>query len=372
MSPRNFIEGDPRVEIEVLRPKAMSPDMIARWRALQGLDPAWDSPFLSPLWPLAVERAQGPADRGLKVAVLTEAGRPQGFMAVRAGAVTAMAPGAPMCDYQGLVAAPGVAFDARSLAPALGVHRFDFGWMLESQSAFAPYAKGRSDAWIADLAGGYEAFAAQRRAAGVSVIKDLEKKRRKAEREAGPIVFEALSTCQEAFDRLFQLKRAQLRTTGQTDVFAAGWPLDLARELFAASEPGFGGALFTLHMGGRLAAIHFHLLGARTVHAWMIAHDDAFERYSPGLLLFHEILKWMDGTAYDRLDFGPGDYRFKRELSNASQGIMHGFVGVPSPATLVRGAAYGVRRAAEALPLGRVSALPGKAMRRLDLLRGLR
>ncbi|MFZ3005587.1 MAG: cellulose biosynthesis protein CelD, partial [Phenylobacterium sp.] len=39
---------------------------------------------------------------------------------------------------------------------------------------------------------------------------------------------------------------------------------------------------------------------------------------------------------------------------------------------LVRHAAYGVRRAAEALPLGRMSELPGKAMRRVDVLRGLR
>jgi hypothetical protein len=31
-----------------------------------------------------------------------------------------------------------------------------------------------------------------------------------------------------------------------------------------------------------------------------------------------------------------------------------------------------LRQAAEALPLGPVSELPGKAMRRLDLLRGLR
>ena len=38
---------------------------------------------------------------------------------------------------------------------------------------------------------------------------------------------------------------------------------------------------------------------------------------------------------------------------------------------LARRAAYGVRRAAEALPLGRMSALPGKAMRRMDLWRGL-
>jgi CelD/BcsL family acetyltransferase involved in cellulose biosynthesis len=45
---------------------------------------------------------------------------------------------------------------------------------------------------------------------------------------------------------------------------------------------------------------------------------------------------------------------------------------VPSPALLVRSAAYGVRAAAEALPLGKVSQLPGKAMRRMDQWRGLR
>ena len=104
----------------------------------------------------------------------------------------------------------------------------------------------------------------------------------------------------------------------------------------------------------------------------MVAHEDAFERYSPGLLLFQDILKWMDDQPFDRMDLGYGDYRFKRELSNLQRPLMHGFVGVPSAASFVREAAYGVRRAAEALPLGAVSALPGKAMRRIDLIRGLR
>jgi CelD/BcsL family acetyltransferase involved in cellulose biosynthesis len=104
----------------------------------------------------------------------------------------------------------------------------------------------------------------------------------------------------------------------------------------------------------------------------MVAHELSFERYSPGLMLFQDILKWMDGQPFDRLDFGYGDYRFKRELSNLQRPLLHGFVGVPSAATLMREAAYGVRRACEALPLGPVSALPGKAMRRIDLIRGLR
>jgi len=50
----------------------------------------------------------------------------------------------------------------------------------------------------------------------------------------------------------------------------------------------------------------------------------------------------------------------------------HGFVGLASPVTLLRGLAYRLHEAAEGLPSGGVSALPGKAMRRYDLLRALR
>jgi hypothetical protein len=63
--------------------------------------------------------------------------------------------------------------------------------------------------------------------------------------------------------------------------------------------------------------VHLHLRGEHTIHGWLIAHNPDFERYSPGLMLFQDILKSMDGTPYMRLDLGTGDYRFKRELSNA-------------------------------------------------------
>ncbi len=360
------------MHIDILRPGEITPDLADRWRALQRTQRAWDSPFLSPDWPLAVAEAQGPLGRDLKIAVLGDGGKARAFMALRGGRVTAMPAGAPMCDYQGVVGEPGFDMEPRALLSALGVDRLDFNFMLDDQAPFAPHAQGQAVSWIIDAPEGYDAYAAGRRADGCSALKDYDKKRRKAELEAGPLAFTARSTSPEDFERLFELKREQFRATGQTDIFAASWTLRLMRQLFERPAGAFGGALFTLHMGGRLAAAQFHLMGPRTIHAWVIAHEREFERYSPGLLLFQDILRWMDGEAHDRIDLGAGDYRFKRELSNTQQGVLHGFVGLPSPATLFRGAAYGVRRAAEALPLGPVSDLPGKAMRRLDRFRALR
>lgn len=362
------------MQIDVVRPWELTAVAVERWAAMQAADPALDSPFLSPHWPRAVARAQGPEsnDRGLRVAVLGGVKDPRGFIAARVGAFTAMPAGAPMCDYQGLVAEPGLRIEPRQIAEAFGVGRFDFSHMLEDQALFAPLARGREDSHVIDVADGYAAYEAERKAAGVSALKDTDKKRRKVERDLGPVTFTAFSRSRADFDQLVAWKQAQWRATGQTDVFAAGWPLALVRNLFESRDPDFGGILFTLHIGDKLAAAQMDLRGGRNIHSWIIGHDPRFERYSPGMLLFQDILRWMDDTPYSRLDLGAGDYRFKRELSNVKVGVTHGFIGAPSAAALMRETAYAVRKAAEALPLGRVSELPGKAMRRLDLMRGLR
>jgi CelD/BcsL family acetyltransferase involved in cellulose biosynthesis len=283
-----------------------------------------------------------------------------------------MPAGAPMNDYQGMVAAPACAFDPKALIRALGVQRLDFTHMLEGQAAFAPYVRGDAVSYRVETSDGYAAYAEGRRQAGAGVLRDIDKRRRKLEREAGPVTFTAQSRSTAAFDQLIAWKRAQYARTRQTDIFATPWTLRLLRDLLCGHDPGFGGALFTLHVGDQLAAAQLNLRGRTTLHAWIIAHDETFERYSPGLILFGEILRWMDEGPYRGLDLGAGDYRFKQQLSNARISVGHGFVGRPSPATLIRAAEYGVRAAAEALPLGGFSQLPGKAMRRLDLLRGLR
>ena len=325
------------MEIDVVRPQDLTAASVERWAQLQ-VGPL-DSPFLSPQWARAVERVQGEGARGVRVAVLKDGGREIGFFPARVGSATAMPVGAPMCDYQGLVAEPGVEIAPRELVAALGVSRLDFTHMLESQQCFAGHARGRALSHVVDVSAGYAAYEAERRAAGKSVLKDSDKKRRKVEREVGEATFTAFSRSQTAFEQLLDWKSAQYRATGQTDIFLTGWTRQLLRRLFESREPEFGAALFTLHFGDRLAAAHLHIHGRSILHGWIIAHDAEFERYSPGILLFQDILRWMDGTPYSRLDLGPGDYRFKRELANDGLWVTHGFVGLPSAATLAtRGA----------------------------------
>jgi len=364
--------GPVTVPIQVVKALDLSPADIARWMELQRSQARLDSPFLSPHWALSVARAQSDKGEDVKVAIVRGAeGEALAFLPARIRHGVAMPAGAPMCDYQALVSAPGVAVNPRDLLTALHASRIDFCHMLADDETLARHGRGQADSWIIELPDGYEAYAAERKAANVGVLKDIDKKRRKAEREVGPSRYTAMSESRGDFDQLIAWKRAQLLATGQTDLFKTPWVNNLVEALFQNRAPHFGGGLYTLHLGDQLAAVHLHLRGEHTLHGWLIAYNPELERYSPGMLLFQDILKSMDGTDYSRLDLGTGDYRFKRELSNARQTVVFGFLGSPSLPTLVRHAAYGMRSVAESLPLGRISEIPGKAMRRIDLLRGL-
>lgn len=359
------------MEIEVVRPSQLTAEQIGQWTALQAGGEDLGSPFLSPHWARAVEAAQSPDQSTVRVAILREAGRIVGFFPAKVKGGVGMPAGAPMCDYQGLIAAPDVKIDARRLLEALGIARYDFCHMPQSQAPFAGHIRGASPSWISRLPFGYEAYAHDKNAES-GILKDLDKRRRKAEREMGKVTFTAFSRSHSDFAQMMDWKRGQYRETGQTDIFASGWTQRLMEDLFAGRDPDFGGSLFTLHIDDKLAAAQFHLRGADIIHAWIIAHDGDYERVSPGLLLFQDIMRWMDDTPYTSIDYGPGEYRFKKQLANAQCMVGHGFVGRPSAESFIRGAAYGIRAAAERLPLGKVSELPGKAMRRMDLIRGLR
>ena len=294
-----------------------------------------------------------------------------GFFPARVRRFTALPAGAPLCDYQGLVARPGVELDPRALVRALGVSRLDLINTLTDPPRFAAHMEGTGESHLIDLSEGFDAYAARRKAAGSGVLADTAKKKRKLEKEQGEGVFTALSPCDAAWAQALSWKRAQYRTTRQTDIFATPWVASLLERLRAEADARFGARLFTLHVGGELAATHIALQNGPVLHAWFIAHDEALSRFSPGVILFVEIMRWAAAQGVAEFDLGPGAYRFKTSLATGARTVGHGFVGRASPAAAGRWAQYRVRRVAEALPLGRFSHMPGKAMRRVDIWRGL-
>ena len=357
------------MDIDVVKPDALSPADIERWAALRRTG-GLDSPFLSPDWVRECARADGP-DRRARVAVLHDRGRAVGFLPARLSRFAAQPVGSPLCDYQGAALEAGYSFDPRHVVRAFGVHRLDFDTQLAWQAEMAPYVRGRTVSHVVCLRDGYDAYAAQRKAAGSEVLQDCAKKRRKIARELGEVRFTAAARSQTDFEALIAWKRRKYAETRQTDLFAIGWTRRLLQNLLDAPLGEVGGRLFTLHAGERLLATHYALSDGHALHAWFIAHDEEAAKYSPGMVLIGDILKWAAANGFSEFDLGTGGYRFKHSLASVQREVAWGYVGRPSPATAMRAVAYGLRHTVERLPLGRASEWPGKAMRRVDILRGL-
>lgn len=354
-----------------IHPAELTDGDIAAWRSFLVADPELSSPYLTPDW----ARLVGMHRDDVRVVVYADArGEPLGFLPVQRGSsYAAMPAGGPICDYQALVAKPGISLDLSAAPRALAVGRIDLTAGLV-RSPVGEHVLTSDAGHVVRIPEGYEAWCAQRLAAGYRTIAKTRKKLGKMTRDlGGEVSFEAFSTDAAAFDTLLAWKREQMRRTGVRDIFDNAWIDAVVRGTFAmpANNAHFGGALFVLRIKGQPAAVLFCLRAQKALHAWYVGHDNQWAAYSPGLIVFVEAIRAAADAGYSELDLGPGDYPFKESLANDSRPVGAGFIGGTGFSPVIKAVQFQIRALVEGLPVGRAKHWPAKAMRRLDIARGL-
>ncbi|MET0182728.1 MAG: GNAT family N-acetyltransferase [Caulobacterales bacterium] len=353
------------MRIEVIHPCDLGPTETAAWRALQG--DGLRSPYLSPDW----ARLVGAARPDARIAVLTD-GAERGFLGVqRPSRFAAMGLGAPIADYQGLVAAPSFSPPPAALCRALGVGRIDLANVPAGQTYFAPHEAGRDGSWLSAASLGVEGYRAAIKARRPEFLRQQNKKIRKMAKERGEPVFTAQSRNRGHFEQMMAWKNVQLERTGQPQIWKTPWVSNVLNATFDATDDRCAGVFCTLTIGGELIAANYFLRSETVLHDWIMAHDAAFEPYSPGVLLAQMCVEWAACEGFHEVDFGPGGYQYKRQLATHQRDLAWGVLTAPSASGMFRRAAYAARAGIERAPQARLAALPGKAMRKIDLMRGL-
>lgn len=328
------------MRVTVLPADRLSPDLIRAWADIQQGDPGLDSPYYRPEFAQAVAAVRP----GVEVAVLEEHGSPAGFFPFQRGRGGVGRPvGWPMNDFQGVVARPGLAWDAARLVRACRLTAWDFDHVPTSQAGFAPHTRATARSPYLDLSAGFDAYVGERKRAGTDVIRQALRKARKAAREVGPLRFEYHATVPTAFGTLLAWKRAQYARTGAADLFALGWPGALLERALAEAEPGFAGVLSTLWLGDRLMAVDLGLRSGPVLHSWFPAYDPAFACHSPGTILLLETARAAADRGVLRLDLGRGDEDYKTRLMTGAAVLGEGSVAVTPRARLLRGGWYRAR-----------------------------
>lgn len=350
------------MRLETIHPKELGPAEFARWRAHQRAQPALRSPYLSPEWAQTI----GAVRTDARVCVI-EGGA--GFMGVqRLNRFAAMGLGAPIADYQGLIAEENLRIAPDSICRAIGAGRID---LVNAAPGTLQRPAGADASWIAEVSGGRDLYEAALRTRRGEFVRQSDKKARKFARECGPIEFRARTGNRTDFATLVNWKVDQLRRTGQPEIWARPWVRRALDACFDANSPELSGLLFTLYAGDKLAAAAFCLRSTSVLHLWLLGHDEAFDRYSPGVQLVRQTIYWAGDNGISEVDFGTGDYQYKRQLSTTQRMLERGVMAGASWSGALRHAQHAVRAQMERLPQPRLAALPGKAMRRLDLMRAL-
>jgi CelD/BcsL family acetyltransferase involved in cellulose biosynthesis len=349
------------VRLETIHPKELGPAELARWRAHQRADIGMRSPYLTPEW----AQLTGGVRDDARVCIIDDGAA---FLGVqRLSRFSAMGLGAPIADYQGIVGVADV--DGKALCRALKVGRIDLSHVPAGATPLS--GAGAEGSWIAETCGGRDLYEAALRRRRSEFVRQTDKKTRKLARDHGHVEFRANTPDMANFETLLAWKNAQLTRSGQPSIWATPWIRQALEQCFESRATAFGGVLFTLSIDQRLVAAAFCLRSASVLHFWLLAHDSEFDRYSPGVVLARWAVGWASENGIAEVDFGPGDYQYKRQLSTTQRTLRYGVISGASISSALRSSAYELRQRIERFPTARFAALPGKAMRRLDLRRAL-
>ena len=339
---------------------ALTDEERSLWTRYQRANPALAGPYFTLAYNEAVARVR----RRAEILIARENGRPAAFFAIEPGGLSVRPLGGTISDLHAVIAPPGSHIDLGAMLRAAGLSLATLTGAPSAAPGHFPGAE-RERFWQMDLSRGFEAWRAAVRKEARS-MKRLGAKRRKLESAFGNLCFTLDDRCEAAFDQLWAWKSRQYRESGHPDLARALWFRELMEDFFARA-PGSDvrGVLSTLTCDGRPVAAHFGHVADGVLHYWFPAYDPLAHRFSPGLLLLEDIAAEHETLGIRRIDLGPGEYRYKREFSNASIDIRSGLAGA-GPAYRAARALVDLDERLSALPIAGLQTWPRRAVRKLD------
>lgn len=353
----------PLYSADIVTVDALSARQRAAWTAMRTENFALASPYF------AVEFAEvmAAARADTRVLAVSRNGSPAAFLPLHMSRSGVARPiGGPLGDHHGLITdTPDL-----DLEPVLGDAGFGllaFHGALADQTAFLRHCEAPPEiSWVADLSRGFDAFMGDCTTADAKAMRNIRARQRKLDALDAEVVFRIDDRRPDALATLLAAKRDQYHRTRALDVFSVPWTRAVIDDLFRRNDPALAGVLSTLEIDGTLAAAHFGMRSQSVLHYWFPVFWPEHARLGPGLSLFLAMARQLSDDGITAIHLGPGEYDFKRRLSNAGFGVVSGQIRRPSLTTHLAVASDSLERAVRHLPLGRFASWPRRALRRLD------
>lgn len=293
-----------------------------RWCDLLLTRPDLDSPFFHP----ELTRRTAAIRDDIEIAVLSEADEPVGFFPFLRGSrgIAQSIPGR-LSEYHGMICDADLVWSPDLLIKKCDLNAWYFDHLPITQTAFQDSIWQETDSPFMDLSNGFDEYRTEIKQKGSS-LSQVERKRRKLEREMGPIEFQYHSTDTDAFLALKEWKTAQHQRTGVLEVMHFEWVDQLLQSLLLDPLPTFGGVFSVMFVADKPVAVHLGMRTATNLHIWFPAYDVSYEKYSPGLILLLDLAAAASDNGITRIDFGKGKERYKQNFKSGDSIIAEGAV----------------------------------------------
>jgi CelD/BcsL family acetyltransferase involved in cellulose biosynthesis len=304
---------DSQVQISVTRPSELGPHEIAAWHSMLRQTRSLANPFLCPEFAVAVDKFR----QDVRVAVLTDGPAIAGFFPYERRRLGVGVPiGVGLNDCEGLIHAPAVEWEPRELLKACKLAVWQFDHLVEGQRPFESYAVAVAPSPVIDLTDGFAAYQKRLSQKSPQFCRDVARKARKLEREAGELRFAVDSRDITLLRTLLIWKSNQYHRSGRVDNFGRQWIVDLIDHLFSTQSNCFGGLLSVLYAGETPVAAHFGLRYGHVLAHWFPAYDTDFSRHSPGLIQHLRMAEETAALGVHLIDMGKGSGRYKQTLKS--------------------------------------------------------
>lgn len=350
------------MKYKLYRPEEMSAEQWQIYAALRDARTIYDDPFFDPDF----ARLVGEVRDDTRIGFASDA---KGVFAVWALHLRpgnwARPIGAPFSDWNGPILAADTELCVEEILAG-----FDISGM--TTQGFMPNAFHETDglrrvgANLSDLSNGWEAFIAGQQSAWPKHFKKMRRVYRNMERDFPGWKINSDNSRRDHFQRVLDLKQQQFVRTGYHNVLDADWTHALLDRLRSFEGPRLRSRLLTLEFDDQLAAGEINLQSDTVMHGWITSFDQAFRSYSPGNILFHEVLKQMPNDGLNIYDSGPGLDHYKRHYTNLQAPIDIGVIAggaAPFQASRLAGQAW---RFGEQVMPSSARSIMARARRRMD------
>jgi CelD/BcsL family acetyltransferase involved in cellulose biosynthesis len=242
---------------------------------------------------------------------------------------------------------------------------WQFDHLVASQEPFRPYHWTTDGSPYVDLSAGWEGYRAAQMASHRGSFRKFFQKSRRCEREIGPVRLELHTAEAEVFEAMIAWKREQYQRTGVADVLAFDWTEALLREVLSRQGEEFSGVMSALYLGDTLSAVLLSMRSRDVLHAWFSAYGPQYADFSPGLVLWIEMVQACAAAGIRRIDLGKGRERYKGHLTSGTIEVAEGAVRLRSLAGVLQKGWHHTCEWVRQSPLRKPLLKPARLLRRM-------